>query len=143
MAEPESTWPCKKSFSPAPSEEFRKNMLEGACCVVKEIAPQGEQEDNFPEFKRGGLDRLIRVYGYMMAAIHRWKRKKGASGPVLINLTSLSGGRVIEYPSAECLRSAELVLLEQAQKGMKIPGAKQLTTDTITEEDVSMGSRGN
>jgi hypothetical protein len=32
MAEPESAWPCKKSFSPAPAEEFRKDMLEGACC---------------------------------------------------------------------------------------------------------------
>jgi hypothetical protein len=31
MAKPESTWPCKKSFSPAPVEEFRKDMMEGAC----------------------------------------------------------------------------------------------------------------
>jgi hypothetical protein len=118
--------------------------------LVKEAAPHGKQEDDFPEVRRGGLDRLIRVYGYVMAAIHRWKRKKGAAGPVLINLTSLLGGRVIGYPSVECLRSAELFLLEQAQKGMKIPGAKQLTTDTITEEDVNgvkrnlivIGSRG-
>jgi hypothetical protein len=34
MVEPESTWPCKKSFSPAPAEEFRKDMREGACSVV-------------------------------------------------------------------------------------------------------------
>jgi hypothetical protein len=150
MTEPESAWPCKKSFSPAPAEEFRKDMLEEACCVAKGIAPQGEQENDFPEVKRGGLDRLIRVYRYVMAAVHRWKRKKGASGPVLINRTSLSGKRVIGYPSAECLRSAELFLIEQAQKGMKIPGAKQLATDTVTEEDVNgmkrklivIGSRG-
>jgi hypothetical protein len=124
-------------------------MLEGACCIVKGMTPPGEQEDNFPEARRGGLDRLIRVYGYVMAAIHKWKRKKGAAGPVLINLTRV-GGRVIGYPSAECLRSVELFLLEQAQKGMKIPGAKQLVTDTITEEDtngvkrklVVIGSRG-
>jgi hypothetical protein len=57
---------------------------------------------------------------------------------------------VIGYPSAECLRSAELFLLEQAQKGMRIPGAKQLNVDTVTEEDVNgvkrklivIGSRG-
>jgi hypothetical protein len=81
MAEPESAWPCKKSFSPAPAEEFRKAMLEGACCVIKEVAPQG---DEFPEVKRGGLDWLIRVYGYVMAAVHRWRKKKGASGPTLM-----------------------------------------------------------
>jgi hypothetical protein len=47
MAEPESAWPCKKSFSPAPAEEFRKDMLEGAWCVVKEIAPQGSRKTAF------------------------------------------------------------------------------------------------
>jgi hypothetical protein len=26
-------------IQPAPAEEFRKDMLEGACCVVKEVAP--------------------------------------------------------------------------------------------------------
>ncbi len=136
-AEPESTWPCKQSFTPAPAEEFRKDMLEGACCVINEIAPQEGKDDDFPEVKTGGLDRLIRVYGYVMAAVHRWRRKKGESSPPLINITSLSGGRVIGYPSAECLKSAELFLLEQAQKGMKIPGAKQLIVDTVTEEDVN------
>jgi hypothetical protein len=53
MVEPESTWPCKKSFSPAPVEEFRKDMREGACCVV------GKDElldPEFPEVKKGGLD---------------------------------------------------------------------------------------
>ncbi len=54
MAEPEGTWPCRKSFSPAPVEEFRKDMLEGACCVIKEVAPQGGQEDDFPETKGEG-----------------------------------------------------------------------------------------
>jgi hypothetical protein len=83
MAEPESTWPCRKSFSPAPAEEFRKDMLEGACYVIKEVASLGGQGDDFPEIKRGGLDWLIRVYGYVMAAVHRWKREKGASGPTL------------------------------------------------------------
>ncbi len=39
MVGPENTWPCKKPFSPAPEEEFRKDMLEGACNVVKELQP--------------------------------------------------------------------------------------------------------
>jgi hypothetical protein len=111
MTEPENTWPCKKSFSPALAEEFRKDMLEGACCVVKEVRSDGEQEDDFPEVKKGGLERLIRVYGFVMAAVHKWRKKQGAAGPVLINFTQ-KGGRGIGYPSAECLRSAELFLLE-------------------------------
>ncbi len=57
---------------------------------------------------------------------------------------------MIGYPSAECLRSAELFILEQAQRGMKIPGAKMLTVDTVTERDMNgvarklivIGSRG-
>jgi hypothetical protein len=31
-----------------------------------------------------------------------------------------TGAHVMGYPSAECLRLAELYLLERAQKGMKI-----------------------
>jgi hypothetical protein len=66
MTEPEAKWPCKKSFSPAPVEEIRKDMREGACCVV---SGEGTAELDFPEVKKGGLDRLIRVYGYVMAAV--------------------------------------------------------------------------
>ncbi len=54
MTEPESAWPCKKSFSPAPMEEFRKDMLEGACSVVKEVQAPGGQEDDFLEIKKRG-----------------------------------------------------------------------------------------
>ncbi len=64
MAEPESTWPCKKSFSPAPEEGFRKAMLEGACNVVKEVQAPGEEEDDFPEVKKrgaGAADKSVRA----------------------------------------------------------------------------------
>ncbi len=149
MAEPESAWPCKKSFSPAPEEEFRKDMLEGACNVVKEVQAPGEEEDDFPEVIKGGLERLIRVYGLVMAAVYKWRKKRGAAGPVMINPIRTSD-HTIGYPSAECLRSAELYLLEQAQKGMKISGAKMLAMDVVTEEDINgvlrklivIGSRG-
>ena len=40
-------------------------------------------ELDFPEVKKGGLDRLIRVYGYVMAAVYKWRRKTGATGPAL------------------------------------------------------------
>jgi hypothetical protein len=131
MAQAESTWPCRKSFSPAPMEEFRKDMLEGACNVVKELRTPGEEEDDFPEVKRGGLERLIRVYGFVMAAVYEWRKKEGAAGPVIINPIK-KGEHTIGYPSAKCLRSAELYLLERAQKGMKISGAKMLAMDVVT-----------
>jgi hypothetical protein len=134
MVRPENTWPCKKSFSPALTKEFRKDMQEGACCVVKGEKPQ---EHEFPEVRRGGLNRLITVYGYVMAALYKWRKKAGASGPILINITHFPSGQVIGYPSAQCLKSAELFLLEQAQKGMKFPRAKMLTVDTAIEEDVN------
>jgi hypothetical protein len=53
MMKPESTWPCKKSFSPAPTEESRKDMREGACCVVSREEDSGP---DFPEVRTGGLD---------------------------------------------------------------------------------------
>ncbi len=62
MASPENTWPCKKSFSPAPEEEFRKDMLEGACNVVKGLQPPQEKEGSFPTQVKGGLERLVRIY---------------------------------------------------------------------------------
>jgi hypothetical protein len=45
MVEPENTWPCKKSSSHAPVEEFRKDMREGACCVINK---EESQEAKFP-----------------------------------------------------------------------------------------------
>jgi hypothetical protein len=147
MVEPESTWPCKKSFSPAPAEEFRKDMREGACCVVSKDELLDRE---FPEVKKGGLDRLIRVYGYVMAAMYKWRKKTGATGPVIINGTQLPSGKVFGNPSIQCLRAAELFLLEKAQKGLKTSRMKSLNVDTVTEEDVIgvrrklvvIGSRG-
>jgi hypothetical protein len=78
MAEPESTWLCKKSFSPAPVEEFRKDMREGACCVVSK---DELLDPEFPEVKKGGLDRLIRVYGYVMPLCTSGGRRRGRRGP--------------------------------------------------------------
>jgi hypothetical protein len=133
MAKPESRWPCKKSFSPASAEEFRKDMREGAYCVISKEEPQ---ESEFPDVKRGGLDRLIRVYEYVMAAVYKWRKKTGAAGPVIINSTQLPNGKVFGYPSIQCLRAAELFLLERAQRGMKTSMTKTLKVDTVTEEDI-------
>jgi hypothetical protein len=45
--------------------------------VGKDDLPDPE----FPEVKKGGLDRLIRVYGYVMAAVYKWRRRRGRQGP--------------------------------------------------------------
>jgi hypothetical protein len=75
MIEPRRGWPSKKLFSPAP-EEFGKDMLEGACNVVKE-AQQPAMRTAFLRLERGGggLDHLVRVFGYVMAAMYQWRRK--------------------------------------------------------------------
>jgi hypothetical protein len=60
---------------------------------------------------------------------------------MIINNAQLPGGKVIGYPSIQCLRSAELYLIERAQKGMKTLRTKSLNVDTVTEEDVNMVKR--
>ncbi len=96
------------------------------------------------------MDRLIRVYGYVMAAVYKWRKKTGAVGPVIINGTQLPNGKVFGYPSIQCLRAAELFLLEKAQKNLKTSRMRSLNVDTATKEDVIgvrrklvvIGSRG-
>jgi hypothetical protein len=71
-----------------------------------------------------------------MAAVYKWRKKRGATGPVIINGTQLPSGKVFGYPSIQCLRAAELFLLEKAQKGLKTSKMRSLNVDTATEEDV-------
>jgi hypothetical protein len=61
MKEPVDSWPFKKSFSPAPEEELRKDMMEGICNVVKGTKDQSSADVHFPSVKKGGLDRLLRI----------------------------------------------------------------------------------
>jgi hypothetical protein len=81
--------------------------------------------------RKGGLDRLVRVYVYVMATVYRWRKKTGAEGPVIMN--SIEGdSRRVGYPSIECRHAGELYLLELAQKGMKISEGRML----VSEEDM-------
>jgi hypothetical protein len=65
MMKPESTWPCKKSFSPAPAEEFRKDMLEGGLPRGQRGPPQrmdsprSRKEDQ--ERRTGPTDQGVRI----------------------------------------------------------------------------------
>ncbi len=60
-------------------------MLEGVCNTATESTMEKE-ETVFIDPLKGGLDRLIRVYGCVFAATYMWRKKKGSQGPVLINL---------------------------------------------------------
>jgi hypothetical protein len=134
MEEPVDAWPCKKTFSPTPEEELRKDMMEGVCEVLQGEKKLPETGDQFPSARRGGIDGLIMVYGYVIAAVYKWRKKTGAQGPVIINPIE-EGRHRIDYPMVECLRAGELYLQELAQKGMGISNAKMLATDMLTEED--------
>jgi hypothetical protein len=54
-----------------------------------------------------------------MAAVYKWRKNTGAAGPVITNSSQLPNGKVFGYPYIQCLRAAELFLLESAQRGMK------------------------
>jgi hypothetical protein len=84
MRKPVDAWPFKKSFSPASEEELRKDMMQGVCGVLQGGRKSIEAGDQIPSTRKGGIDRLIRVYGYVIA-IYKWRKKTGAQGPVIIN----------------------------------------------------------
>jgi hypothetical protein len=106
-----------------------------------------EEGPQFPDSSKGGLDKLIRIYGSVCRYLHV-EEKKGAHGPVLIDPTEVGQCRV-GYQSIKCRRAGELYLLEMAQKGMKVAEVKMLVADVQTEEDmlgkrrklISVGSR--
>jgi hypothetical protein len=79
------------------------------------------------------------MYGYVISAIYKWRKKTGARGPITINPIEDRTQR-IRYPSAECRWAGELYLLELAQKGMGISWAKMLASNVVTEENV-LGQR--
>jgi hypothetical protein len=44
---------------------------------------------------------------------------------------------VVGYPSTQCLRAAELFLLEKAQRGLRTAKMRSLNVDTALEKDVN------
>ncbi len=77
----------------------------------------------------------MRIYGFVFAAVYKWRKKAGAQGAVLINMTGKGGSRV-GLPSRECCHAGKMYLLELAQKGMKVKGAMMLATCMLTEKDI-------
>jgi hypothetical protein len=105
MKQPMGLWPCKKSFGPAPEEEMRKDMMEGSCNTAVGVDHKDSAKDGgleFPNPSKRGLDRPIRVYGYVFTATYKRRKKEGAHSLVLIN--PIGAGRCRGgYPSIECL----------------------------------------
>jgi hypothetical protein len=81
MRDPEELWPCEKLFSPSLEEEFRKDMMEGACNIVKGVQELSAGGTCFPAASKGGLDRLVRVYGYVISLSTNGGRKRGLEDP--------------------------------------------------------------
>jgi hypothetical protein len=69
-----------------------------------------------------------------MAATYKWRKKIRANSVVIINKTL--GEKKIGYPLLKCMRMAELYLLEEASRGLKVKGAQMLYLHVLMEEDV-------
>ncbi len=68
IKEPMDKWACKKSFGPVPGEEMRKAAL---CNTISKAPIMGKGHLPFPSPTRGGLERLLRVCGYVFAPVYK------------------------------------------------------------------------
>ena len=101
--------------------------------IVRSDVEGGIPSEEFPQ-KHKKLDKLLRIYGYVFAAVARWRKKVYAKKDVLINCQLEKGFK--GSPSRECLRAAELYLLEKAQTSQEVKGKKLLNVKEIEETDV-------
>jgi hypothetical protein len=81
MKKLEAQWPCNKSFGSALAEEMRKDMVAVASPILLAVKNMHGEKGEFPKATRGGLDRLLKVYGYVFTAIYKWRKKGVPSGP--------------------------------------------------------------
>ncbi len=84
MKQPMESWPCKKSFGPAPEEEMRKDMMEGSCNMAVEVTTYKdharEEGPQFPDSSKGGLDKFIKIYWSVCRYLHV-EEKEGSTRP--------------------------------------------------------------
>ncbi len=79
MKKPEAEWSCKRSFGVAPVEEIR--ACGNACSVTLAKKKLHDEGGEFPKVTRGGLERFLRIYGYVFAAIYKWRKKEAPMSP--------------------------------------------------------------
>jgi hypothetical protein len=126
MREPPEAWPTKKTFTPPPPEECKKDML----AMVK-VARVGSGLWYPPSADT--RTKLERVYGYVYAFLAR-ARKLSNFTPMVV-LTRGTGKETVKThrPPAEQYReAARLCLLQDAQVSIRKEGLEGLTAKTRT-----------
>jgi hypothetical protein len=126
MREPPEVWLTKKTFTPPPLEECKKDML----AMVKAVrtAPGLWYP---PEANTRA--KLERVYGYVYAFLAR-ARKQSDFTPVPVRIRGTGKEAVKTYgPPAEAYReAARLLLLQDAQAGIPKGGLEGLVAEART-----------
>ncbi len=56
-------------------------MMAVVCAVMSDTVSAHKEPEEFLVLARGGLERLLRVLGYVFAASYKWKKRKGPRGP--------------------------------------------------------------
>jgi hypothetical protein len=69
MKEPKDKWPCWRFLGAAPEDEMRKDMMVMMCAVTAATVGTKGHPEEFPIPARGGLERIVRVFGFVYAAI--------------------------------------------------------------------------
>jgi hypothetical protein len=124
MGEPPEAWPTKKTFTPPPPEECKKDML--AMVKVTRVwsglwyPPSADTRA-----------KLERVYGYVYTFLAR-ARKLDNFTPIAVRTRGTGKEAVTTHgPPAEQYReAARLCLLQDAQVGIQKEGLEGLTTET-------------
>jgi hypothetical protein len=120
MRLPASKWPAKKTLSPPPVEELRKDLIEASALVVRP-----EVKEEWPKYpvKNVTVQKVKRIYGYVFLAAAKWLKKDS-----FVPLVKVDGDRGSKYsaPPSEFLHSAERMLIQAAQRTMEISSTTPL-----------------
>jgi hypothetical protein len=69
MRRPEQAWPCKRTFGQVHEEEMCQDMVAVACPASASKKDMQPEEDEPFKAAKIRLDRILRVYGYVFAAV--------------------------------------------------------------------------
>ncbi len=126
MRDPPEMWPTRKTFMQPPPEECKNDML-GMVGAVR--AAPGLW---YPP-RADTRAKLEHVYGYVYAFLASARRHSSyALASVRIRGTGKEVGRTYGSPSEACREAARLLLLQDAQAGIRRGGLEGLVTETRT-----------
>ena len=89
MRLPASKWPAKKTLSPPPVEELRKDLIEASALAVRP-----EVKEEWPKYpvKNVTIQKVKRIYGYVFLAAAKWLKKDS-----FVPLVKVDGDRGSKY----------------------------------------------